>query len=492
MIEGKPVLLTSVLQQLMDDLGEPFIRAMKDKLSGDVTFNEAFAIGFDARQQILAQPALELPPSYGAESTSNLNELLVRVARGSLAVEQLSPLLRVMLGGMFGAASLDIDGFAGAWKNLSSLAAQTAEDGLFARFNAIESALRQHATPAFKAGLASAEPSATYTARELKVRALGEPLTLRQWGERIARINSTARREYHAQILRSGEAVRTELFKAGAMSARKVPQDLLMTTPGDPGRRCYPLALLMAAALTGGEAAERALIGRVANVSHAPEDADSRALLLALDELQAVPLTAVGKPHGHHGLDAIAQMLEAKTASTVMLLDTGNHALLVAKTVEGSQTVYRFYEPNFAIYGFARVEQLKEGMQRYLSRDNAAMARLYGLAEGDRARFNVVELDTTAIMGRTLLSSTPLGSFLQNAPIVDPGSASVWQKQAVGRQRSLGENARMGASLAQLDARYWVQAFEQATGQLRAENKLGVSFCRCWKRCRSTPTQVTA
>jgi len=475
-IEGKPVLLTSVLQQLMDDLGEPFIRAMKDKLSGDVTFNEAFAIGFDARQQILAQPALELPPSYGAESTSNLNELLVRVARGSLAVEQLSPLLRVMLGGMFGAASLDIDGFAGAWKDLSSLAAQTAEDGLFARFNALESALRQHASPAFKAGLASAEPSTTYTARELKVRALGEPLTLRQWGERIARINSTARREYHAQILRSGEAVRTELFKAGAVSARKVPQDLLMTMPGDPGRRCYPLALMMAAALTGGEAAERALIGRVANVSHAPEDADSRALLLALDELQAVPLTAVGKPHGHHGLDSIAQMLEAKAASTVMLLDTGNHALLVGKTVQGSQTVYRFYEPNFAIYGFARVEQLKEGMQRYLSRDNAAMARLYGLAEGDRARFNVVELDTTAIIGRTLLSNTPLGSFLQNAPIVDPGSASVWQKQAVGRQRSLGENARMGASLAQLDARYWAQAFEQATGQLRTENKLGGEF----------------
>ncbi|MCP1474229.1 insecticidal toxin [Pseudomonas sp. EB276 TE3739] len=486
-IEGKPVLLTSVLQQLMDDLGEPFIRAMKDKLSGDITFTEAFSIGFDTRQQILAQPAFELPPSLGAESTSNLNELLVRVARGSLVVEQLSPLLRVMLGGMFGAASLDIDGFAGAWKKLSNLAARTADDGLFARYNAIENALRQSASPAFKAGLASAEPSTTYTARELKVRALSDPLTVRQWGERIARINSTARREYHGQILRSGEAVRTELFDAGAISARKVPQDLLMTTPGDPGRRCYPLALMMAAALVGGEAAERALIGRVANVSHAAEDADSRALLAALDELQTVPLTAVGKLQGHQSLDTIVQALEAKSASTVMLLDTGNHALLMAKIVAGSQTVYRFYEPNFAIYGFARVEQLKEGMQRYLSRDEGAMARLYGLAEGDRARFNVVELDTTVIADKTLLTNTRLDSFLHNAPIVDPRGASVWEKQAVARQRSLSENARMGASLAQQDARYWAQTFEQATGQLRAENKLGAEYLPLLETLQKNP-----
>ena len=54
-VEGKPVLLTSVLQSLLDDLGEPFIRAMNDRLSGDITFKKAFSIGFDERQQILAQ-----------------------------------------------------------------------------------------------------------------------------------------------------------------------------------------------------------------------------------------------------------------------------------------------------------------------------------------------------------------------------------------------------------------------------------------------------
>jgi insecticidal toxin len=50
-IEGKPVLLTSVLQQLLDDLGEPFVRAMNDRLTGDVTFNAPIRLGFDARQR---------------------------------------------------------------------------------------------------------------------------------------------------------------------------------------------------------------------------------------------------------------------------------------------------------------------------------------------------------------------------------------------------------------------------------------------------------
>ncbi|WP_316249763.1 TcdA/TcdB pore-forming domain-containing protein [Pseudomonas sp. N40(2020)] len=476
LIEGRPVLLTSVLQQLMEALGDPFIRAMKDKLSGDITFDKPVAIGFDVRQQIIAQPVSELPLSHGAESTSHLNELFTRVAHGSLTVEQLSPLLRVMLGGMFGATRLDTSGFAGAWQQAMDLATQTAEGGLFARYNAIEKALRQHASPAFEVGLANARQPGTHTARELKVLALTDPLTLHQWGERIGQINSTAQREYHTQILRRGAQVRAELFMAGAISARQMPQDLLMRTPGDPGRRCYPLALLMAAALTHGDSAERALIGRVANASLTPEDADSRALLLALDELQALPLNDVGKPQGTHSLESIAQTLEAKTAPSVMLLDTGNHAMLVAKMLIGSQTVYRFYEPNFAIYGFSRVEELKQGMQRYLAGDNGAMARLYGLADGEAARFNVIELNTTELAGKVLASNTQLDSFLQSGPIVEAKTASVWEKQAVGRQRSLNENARMGAGLAQLDARYWAQEFDQASSNLRTEHSLGSEY----------------
>ena len=70
--------------------------------------------------------------------------------------------------------------------------------------------------------------------------------------------------------------MRELFFKAGAISTRQMPQDLLMNTAGDPGRRCYPLALLTASALAQGDAAERALIGRVANAGKTPADARAR------------------------------------------------------------------------------------------------------------------------------------------------------------------------------------------------------------------------
>ncbi|WP_339493981.1 TcdA/TcdB pore-forming domain-containing protein [Pseudomonas sp. RA_105y_Pfl2_P56] len=475
-IEGKPVLLTSVLQQLMDELGEPFNRAMKDKLSGDITFNKNVSIGFDARQEILAQPNSDLPVSHGAQSTTNLNELFSHVAHGSLTLEQLSPLQRVMLGGIFGAMHLDANGFAGAWQEVLTIARETSEGGVFARFNAIEKALRQRPSPAFQAGLARGGVSGKHTARELKVLALNEPLTLSQWGERLGQINNTAQRHYHLRILNRGAQVREAFVKAGAVSSRQVPQDLLMQTTGDPGRRCYPLALLMAAALPRGESAERALIGRVANASQTPEDADARTLLQALDELHDLPLSDVGKPLGSQSLEHIAQALEAKTAPVVMLLDTGNHALLVAKTRVGDQNVFRFYEPNFAIYGFAGVQELKQGVAHYLSAENGALARLYGLGDGVNPHFNVIELNTAAIAQKVVSVNLLLDGFVQNSAVVDTQTATVWDKQAIARTRSLNDNSRMGASLAQLDARYWAGELEQATHALRTEHKVGREY----------------
>lgn len=110
-IEGKPVLLTSVLQQLLEDLGEPFVRAMNDRLTGDVTFNAPIRLDFDTRQQMLNQSIDVVPTSIGAESLGNLNEALARIAAGKLPLDQLSPLHRVMFGGLFGAATLDQTGF---------------------------------------------------------------------------------------------------------------------------------------------------------------------------------------------------------------------------------------------------------------------------------------------------------------------------------------------------------------------------------------------
>ncbi|QHF48661.1 hypothetical protein PspS49_03170 [Pseudomonas sp. S49] len=474
-VGGKPVLLTAVLQQLMDDLGEPFVRAMRDKLSGEITFTKAFSIGFDNRQLILAQPVRALPVSQGAESSSNLNELFSRIAHDSLPLEQLSPLVRVMLGGIFGATSLDDASFTEVWKTVRDLAVETDGDGTFARYDAVEKAVRQRQSRGFETGLARVEADGLLTARELKVQALFEPLTLRQWGERIGQINRTAQGEYRSRILQRSAQVREMFVEAGATSARQLSQDLLMHTASDPGRRCYPLALLMGAAVAAGESAERTLVGHVAtaNVNH--QEPSSLALLSALNELRALPGSAIGESRGLQSLDTIIQTLEAQTASTVFLLDTGDHALLVAKVQAGDQFVYRFYDPNFAIYAFAKGAQVKLGVERYLSAGDSALAKFYGLGDMAAARFNVIELNTVAIAARKLSSGLRLDSFLR-LPSSDSGRVPVWAKQAVARQRSLSENARMGASLAQMDARYWAQEFAQATQQLRSEHSLGREY----------------
>ncbi|MFZ3280058.1 TcdA/TcdB pore-forming domain-containing protein [Pseudomonas sp.] len=485
-IEGKPVLLTSVLQQLMDDLGEPFIRAMKDKLSGDVTFPTAFSIDFDSREQIRTQPAAEIPPSVGAESTSNLNELFARVAHGSLAAEQLSPLVRVMLGGMFGATHLDAGGFAPVWDNVLNIARETSDAGLFARYHAIEKVLSERQSAVFESALARGRVNGTRTAGELKAVAMTEALTVKQWGDRIGQIHRTAQREYTTQIFQRSALVRDSFLKAGALFVRQMPQALLTLNTGDPGRRCYPLALLVGAAMAAGDSAERALVGHIGQTALAPQALESRALLSALGELQDVSGKAVGESRGLHNLDSVMQTLAAKTAPSVLLLDTGNHALLVAKVQMGEQTVYRFYDPNFALYTFAGHAEMQLGVAHYLNDSHHALARLYGLSDVATAPFNVIELDTAAIAERRLSSDLRVGSFLQSR---DSGSqtSSVWARQALSRARSLNENARMGASLAQLDARYWAQELDEATRRIRAEHKLGTEYLPLLETVQATP-----
>ncbi|SDT55042.1 insecticidal toxin [Pseudomonas sp. Z003-0.4C(8344-21)] len=472
-VGGKPVLLTSVLQQWMDDLGEPFVRAMREKLSGEITFTDAFAIGFDTRQLIAAQPQGELPVSHGAETSSNLNELFSRIAHDALPLQQLSPLVRVMLGGIFGADSLDDAGFAGVWQTVRELAVATDGDGTFARFDAIEKALHQR--PEFATALTRGEAHEVLTARELKVQALFEALTVRQWSERIGQIKRTAQREYRTRIIQRSAQVREMFISAGATSARQLSQDLLMQGASDPGRRCYPLALLVGAAVAAGESAERTLVGHVATASISPEHTSSRALLSALNELRTLPTSAIGEARGLQSLDTLMQALEAKSTPAVLLLDTGDHALLLAKVQVGDRFVYRFYDPNFAIYAFAEGAQAKLGVERYLSAGDSALARLYGLGDMAGAQFNVVELNTDAIVTRKLSAGLPLDSFL-HSPSSDSRRASVWARQALARQRSLSENARMGTSLAQVDARYWAQAFGEATQQLRSEHSLGREY----------------
>lgn len=474
-IEGKPVFLTNVLQKLMNDLGEPFINAMRDKLSGEINVGKHIDLGFDVRQQILAQAESAVPVSNGEQAAGNINDFLTRLAHGSLALNQLSPLQRAVIGGLFSAPSVDAEGFSDAWQKVQEVARETADDGFFKRYNAIEKILHEHKAPAFEAGLAQGSTPGGETAGELKVRALAEPLTLYQWGQRIAQINSTARRDYQTKILKNAAQIREQFFKAGAISARQVPQDLLRLGTGDPGRRCYPLALMMAAALGLGDEAERALTGRVANASLAPDDAESRVMFAALDDLSGVATTELGRSQGALGLDLIVQNLEAKAGPVVYLLDTGKHSLLVAKVLVDGKPVYRFFDPNFAIFGFSRADQLQQAIQGHLASDGD-LAALYGLAGSTDAVFTVIELNTKAIADKVLPSKLPVNDLLKSDRVAAGRTASVWDAQASARMRSLSQNVRMGESLAQLDARYQADQFEEATRRLRSDNKLGEQY----------------
>ncbi|EJL93854.1 hypothetical protein PMI18_05826 [Pseudomonas sp. GM102] len=487
-IEGKPVLLTSVLQQLLEDLGEPFMRAMNEKLSGDITFNDRFTLDFETRQQILAQPASKLPESIGAESLGNMNEALARIAGGKLPAEQLSPLHRVVFGGLFGAFTLDQEGFAPAWKETVALAESTQDRGLFARYELIEQTLFNRRPAMFEAGRNASSLSGQMpeNSRVLKAQALAEPLSVRQWGEHVHRIETATRNEYQASILQRGHSVREGFFQAGADAVKQLPQELLVRGSGDPGRRCYPLALVMAAALESGNTAERALIGKLAIANLAPDAAQTHALLHVLDELRGIPMSQFGEKTAAVNLSAAMQALEAKTSTGSLMLNTDNHSMLVSKVVEQGETSYRFYDPNFGLYAFRRAEDLLQGINNFLQ--DEVIARLYGLGEMSNLAFDVIDLNGSSIAEKSLPSRVTVGDLLRREQMAGGRSIEPWQHHAALRARSLSENARLGDGLARLDAQGWARQIESATIRLQAEHQLSRDFVPVFESLKTGAT----
>ncbi|MCF5701674.1 TcdA/TcdB pore-forming domain-containing protein [Pseudomonas syringae] len=472
-IEGKPVLLTSVLQQLLDGLGEPFVRAMNDRLTGDIAFNAPFSVDFETRQQILQQPTVELPPSTGAESLGNLNEALARIAAGKLPVDQLSPLHRVMFGGLFGATTLDQNGFAETWKTTVDFAEKTRDRGLFARYDIIEQTLlNRYAAPTEFS--TSRIGTGENNSRVLKAQAFATPMSVRQWREHLSQVEAVAKKEQRASILTRGNAVREQFFRSGALSAKQFPQGLLVQGLGDPGRRCYPLALAMAAALERGVAAERALIGKLALANIAPESAETQALLHVLDELRGIPMAQFGEKTPVANLHAVIQALDAKTSGGSLLLNTENHSMLVSKVAGADETSYRFYDPNFGLYAFARIDELHKGIQGFLQ--DEALARLYGVAEGPGATFDVVDLNGVNIADATLPSRVSVGNLLSNDPIAGGKPVEPWHHHAQLRLRSLSENARLGQAFVSVDAHKWARIIKGATDQLHEKHQLSRDF----------------
>lgn len=485
-IEGQSVLLTSVLQQLLNDLGEPFSRAMNDRLSGEITFNKPLNLGFDVRQQILAQPVAQPPVSIGAESLSNLNEAFTRIAGGKLPLEQLSPLHRVVLGGLFGAQQLDDKGFAQAWEDTRAFVENTRDRGIAARYDQIEQTLRAHHSPEFDAGLKTPTSNVTpaQNAYVLKAQAFVEPLSVRQWGEHIGRVESVARAEYQALILQRGDPVRARLFQAGAISAKQLPQDLLLRGAGDPGRRCYPLALLMAAAVEQGRTAQRTLIGKLATTNIAPQDPESHALLRVLDELRGVPMAQFGEKLGQANLAAVIQTLEAKPSTTSIMCNTQSHSLLVCKIVEGERSSYLFYDPNFGLYEFPKAEQLQRGIESVLA--DSRLAELYGMQDVASTAFDLIALDGSQIADKALPSQVTAGDLLRSEPVAGKRSVLPWQHHAALRTRALSENARLGRSVAELEGMHWAQIIESTTRHLLASQSLTPDYVPLYDTVKPT------
>ncbi|MHC8392592.1 TcdA/TcdB catalytic glycosyltransferase domain-containing protein [Pseudomonas sp. LB3P93] len=234
-VEGRHVLSTELLQSLAQQLGEPLLRAMSQRTTGEVTFDKPLQLSFDERQSILAQE-IAVPPSLVGEPAAGdlpLDELLHRIGRGTFQVEQLDPRQRLLIGSLLGARAMDQRNFDQVSARLENLANNVSELGVSHRYGAIERELLKENHPAFVDGLASAStPSIALseTSIELKKQALEQSLTLLQWGRQVARIQQVAKLEFRDRI---GERMTDVLESFDQGSFKLVPQDLLLQGGGD-------------------------------------------------------------------------------------------------------------------------------------------------------------------------------------------------------------------------------------------------------------------
>ncbi|MGF6460241.1 TcdA/TcdB pore-forming domain-containing protein [Pseudomonas frederiksbergensis] len=474
-IEGRHVLSTDLLQHLADELGEPFMRTMNRSHNGAVTFDKAVPLSFDDRQSILAQSPDALPPASLSDPQTQqlpIDELLSRLAKGSLEVAQLSPLQRLLIGALSGAQALDNRSFDTVRPQLDNLANSFSELGAAGRYATIEHALYQRQAPGFLAGLVSPldhPPALSETALGLKKNALEQPLTLRQWGKQVARIQQVAKLEYRDQIVERLGVV-LDGFEAGTI--KLVPQDLLLQGAGDRvGGRCYPLALVMAAALSEGKAAANILRERFYLGVIEPQGSDSALFLHSLEALRDVPISEVGSALGRSDLSQVVDILQARTATSTLMLNSDNHAMLVAKTIEGERSTYHFYDPNFGVFEFEHPTQFRQALEQFFLRQE--MARHYA-AYGDAARptFDLIELEGARVSRVALPGSTPVSELLQPGTLAGQSQRPVRQRLASARGQSLMSNARLGSCLLALDSHGWGQQIAQATTRLRQQNQL--------------------
>ncbi|WP_339523077.1 TcdA/TcdB pore-forming domain-containing protein [Pseudomonas sp. EL_65y_Pfl2_R96] len=490
-IEGRHVLSTDLLQHLADELGEPFMRMMNRRHNGAVTFDKAVSLSFDERQSIRAQSARTLPPASLSDPQTqqlSLDELLSRLAKGSVEVAQLSPLQRLLLGALTGAQTLDNRSLDAARPQLEKLASNLRELGTAGRYSVIEYALYQRQAPAFLAGLVSPvdqPPTYSETALGLKKDALEQPLTLRQWGKQVAKIQRVAKLEYRDRISEQmGEVLAS--FDQGTF--KMVPQDLLLEGTGDRvAGRCYPLALAMAAALHKGNNAANTLRERFYLAVTEPEASDSRVFVNMIEELRDAPVDDIGKPLMRSELTQIVAMLEEKTATTTMMLNSDNHSMLVAKVFEGERSIYLLYDPNFGICEFVTPLAFNDALTHFFV--SKQMARHYAaFGDAQRPTFDLIELDGVSLNKMVLASGIEVSSLSKPGALPEQTLSRVRQRVASARGRSLVSNVALGSSLLELDAHWWGEQIAQATRQLQTQHQLSADAVPLFETLEVTPS----
>ncbi|MFJ4194070.1 TcdA/TcdB pore-forming domain-containing protein [Pseudomonas sp. NPDC089534] len=471
-IEGRAVLLSSVLQRLVDALGAPLVQAMRSGLDGEVRFDKPLPLRFEDRQAIKEQPRDVLPPAFAGEpgkAGAGVDEVLGMLAKGTLHLVQADPVQRLALGALLGAESLDNRHLMQLHSELDNLANSIGELGSSNRYAVLERHLFKRRPTGFLEGLASvADEPVPFSGRalDLKKSVMLNAHTPYQWGRHVAQIRQLATLEHRIQV---HEHVEQVLQRFDAASVKLVPQDLLLQGSGDAvAGRCYPLSLVMGAALVQGEQASRRLRERFYLAVVEPEQSDSIAFLDGLEALRDVPLSEVGGPQERTDLSGIRTRLEAAGDSLGLMLVSDNHVLLVAKTAAdaGGATLH-FFDPNFGLFGFAEPAAFQQALEDFFV--GAGMAGYYAaFGKPDRPMFDVIELQGERVSALPLSAGLRLAHLLESDTLPgQPSALPIRRRVASARGRSLSDNAHLGRSLLDLDSRWWARQIADVTSGLQ-------------------------
>lgn len=470
-IEGRAVLLTDILQRLVDELGEPFIRAMQHSADRFIRLDKPLPLSFDDRQAIKSQPTGVFPPaslSSPLTEVIGLDEMLGRIAKGTFRLAQASPLQRLTLGMLLGAQALDNRSLDELSEDLDNLANSVSELGASSRYAVIERQMYKRRSAAFMAGIESVldePPELPGSALALKEIALMQAHTPYQWGRHVAKIRQLATLEYREKVLDRVEQV---LNQFDASAVKLVPQDLLLQGPGEAlGGRCYPLALVMSAALSRGESASRRLRERFFLTAIEPGQNDSRAFLDALEQLRDVPVKEVGTRLGRVTLAQVSATFERYPDTCTLMLNSDNHAMLLAKTVDAGQVTFHFYDPNFGLFEFANATMFEQALKHFfLTQGMAGYYAAYGTPS--MPEFDLIEIRGQDVADLSVSTDFKVAQLLESDALPQhPSSRPIRRRLTSAHGQSLIDNAHLGRCLLELDSRWWGQQIAHVTAQLQ-------------------------